>query len=142
MGVRAGDVVGAGQSLLSIAAEKAETEAWVYVSAHEAGTLRAGQEIELRLEAYPHHLFGTVTAAVSSVTRLAVLPRDVRAPIAVAGPVFEIRARISQQLQNRMNAGSLPGIGAPFTADIIRHRYRLYEWLLRSRVAMSDPERA
>ena len=142
LGVRAGDVVGAGHTLLSIAAEKAETEAWVYVSAHEAGTLRVGQEIELRLEAYPHQLFGTVTAAVSSVTRLAVLPRDVRAPIAVAGPVFEIRARISQQLQNRMNAGLLPGIGAPFTADIIRHRYRLYEWLLRSRVAMTDPGRA
>jgi membrane fusion protein len=142
MGVRAGDVVGTGHTLLSIAAENAETEAWVYVSAHEAGTLRSGQEIELRLDAYPHQLFGTVTAAVSSVTRLAVLPRDVRAPIAVAGPVFEIRARISQQLQNRMNAGLLPGIGAPFTADIIRHRYRLYEWLLRSRVAMTDPGRA
>jgi membrane fusion protein len=142
LGVRAGDVVGAGHTLLSIAAEMAETEAWVYVSAHEAGTLRVGQEIELRLEAYPHQLFGTVTAAVSSVTRLAVLPRDVRAPIAVAGPVFEIRARISRQLQNRMNAGLLPGIGAPFTADIIRHRYRLYEWLLRSRVVMADPERA
>ena len=142
LGVRAGDVIGAGHSLLSIAAERAETEAWVYVSAHEAGTLRAGQEIELRLEAYPHQLFGTVTAAIFSVTRLAVLPRDVRAPIAVAGPVFEIKARISRQFESRLEVGSLPGIGAPFTADIIRHRYRLYEWLLRSRAATADPGRA
>ena len=142
LGVRAGDVIGAGHSLLSIAAQRAETEAWVYVSAHEAGTLRAGQEIELRLEAYPHQLFGTVTAAIFSVTRLAVLPQDVRAPIAVAGPVFEIRARISRQFESRLEVGSLPGIGAPFTADIIRHRYRLYEWLLRSRAATADPGRA
>lgn len=138
VGVRAGDVIDAGHPLLSLAAETEETEAWVYVSAHEAGTLRAGQEIELRLEAYPYQLFGTVTAAVSSITRLAVLPRDVRAPIAVAGPVFEIRAKINRQFQNKIDVGSLPGIGAPFTADIIRHRYRLYEWLLRSRASMAD----
>jgi len=142
LGVRAGDVIGAGHSLLSIAGERAKTEAWVDVSAQEAGTLRAGQEIELRLEAYPHQLFGTVTAAISSVTRLAVLPRDVRAPIAVVGPVFEIRARISRQFESRLEVGSLPGIGAPFTADIIRHRYRLYEWLLRSRASTAEPGRA
>ena len=57
------------------------------------------------------------------------------------GPVFEIRARINRQFQSKIDVGSLPGIGAPFTADIIRHRYRLYEWLLRSRDSVADTGR-
>lgn len=140
--VRVGSVIAAGRTLLSIASDATEIEAWLYVSAHEAGVLRPGQEIELQLDAYPHQLFGTVPAEISSVTQLAVLPREVRAPIALAGPVFEVRASLKKSIQGRIGANALPGIGASFTADIIRHRYRLYEWLFRSRAAMFDSGRA
>lgn len=138
IGVTVGAVIAAGHSLLALAADAAEWEAWLYVSAHEAGLLQVGQEIELQLDAYPHQLFGTVAATISSVTRLAVLPREVRVPITITGTgaVFEVRARIDRPMGGGLNTNVLPGIGASFTADIIKHRYRLYEWLMRSRSTM------
>ena len=136
IGVRPGAVITAGHPLLALAAEGAEWEAWLYVSAHEAGLLQVGQAIELRLDAYPHQIFGTVAATVSSVTRLAVLPHEVRVPITIAGAVFEVRAKINRPIGGALNTDILPGIGASFTATIIKDRYRLYEWLLRSRSTM------
>ena len=141
IGVTEGAVIAAGYPLLALVADGAEWEAWLYVSAQEAGQLQSGQEIEIRLDAYPHQLFGTVTATISTVTRLAVLPRELSVPIPVTGAVFEVRAQMSQPLSTTVNHNALPGVGASFTADIIKHRYRLYEWLLRSRSTLAGPER-
>ncbi len=140
--VATGAVVAAGQALLALAADDADWEAWLYVSAHEAGSLHAGQEIELMLDAYPHQIFGTVDAVVFSVTRLAILPRDVRVPVNIAGAVFEVRAKIRGSVANALSTGALPGIGAAVSADILRQRYRLYQWLLRSRSTLAGFERA
>lgn len=140
--VAIGAVVAAGQPLLALAADDAEWEAWLYVSAQEAGSLQSGQEIELKLDAYPHQIFGTVKAVVFSVTRLAILPREVRVPVAIAGAVFEVRAKISGSVANALGTDTLPGVGASVSADIVRQRYRLYQWLLRSRSTLAGFERA
>ena len=140
IGIATGAVVVAGQSLLALAADDAQWEAWLYVSAREAGLLQSGQEIELKFDAYPHQIFGTVSAVVVSVTRLAVLPNEVRVPITIAGAVFEVRAKLSGSVAETLNTDTLPGIGASVTADIVRQRYRLYQWLLRSRSPLAGFE--
>jgi membrane fusion protein len=140
IGIATGAVVVAGQSLLALAADDGQWEAWLYVSAREAGLLQSGQEIELKLDAYPHQIFGTVSAVVVSVTRLAVLPNEVRVPITIAGAVFEVRAKLNGVVGEALSTDTLPGIGASVTADIVRQRYRLYQWLLRSRSPLAGLE--
>jgi len=140
--VATGAVVAAGQPLLALAADDEDWEAWLYVSAHEAGSLHSGQEIELKLDAYPHQIFGTINAVVFSVTRLAIAPREVRVPVNLSGAVFEVRAKIRGSVASALSTDTLPGIGAAISADIVRQRYRLYQWLLRSRSTLAGSERA
>lgn len=129
--VRPGAAVIAGEALLKVYRPHQELEAWLYLSSARAGFLREGQVVELHLDAYPHQLFGTSRAVVTSVSSVAVVPQEVRVPLALSGPVFEVRARLNESSIKAFNATwpLVPGIS--FRADFVQRRYRLYQWLLR-----------
>ncbi|MEX2495879.1 MAG: HlyD family efflux transporter periplasmic adaptor subunit [Woeseia sp.] len=133
IGVRPGQVVQAGQTLMMLHKKDAQLEAWLYLSSTNAGSLQAGQAVELRLDAYPHQMFGTQRATVASISGLALLPSELDVPLALGGPVFEVRATLERQYV-RARGKDWPLIaGTSFRADVVQQRYRLYEWLLRLR---------
>jgi len=140
--VRPGVAVIAGQILVKVYQQHQGLEAWLYLSSAEAGFLQAGQVVQLRLHAYPYQLFGTSTAVVTSVSRIAIVPGEVSAPLALTGPVFEVRAKLTETNIEAFNAiwPQVPGIS--FQADLIQRRYRLYEWLLRVIATRSGDQRA
>jgi len=130
--VRPGDAVRSGQVLAKLRRPGERLQAWLYLSTSSARLLRAGQSVEISLDAYPQQVYGTQTAVVSSVSGIALLPKDVRAPLLVAGPVFEVRAELNENSVsvNGVNWPLSPGIS--FSADIIQRRLKLYEWVLQS----------
>jgi hypothetical protein len=93
--------------------------------------------VEISLDAYPRQVFGTHTAIVSSVSGIALLPKDIRAPLLLAGPVFEVKADLEQHEVSAEGARWPLSPGTSFSADIIQRRFRLYEWLFRSRPGAS-----
>jgi membrane fusion protein len=116
-------------------------QAWLYLSSANAGRLYTGQEVELRLDAYPHQMFGTQAATIASISSIALLPSELDVPLALSGPVFEIRATLLEQ-HIRAHGRNWPlAAGTSFQADVVQQRYRLYEWLLRLRRA-GDRRRA
>jgi membrane fusion protein len=129
--VRPGAAVIAGEALLKVYRPHQGLEAWLYLSSAKAGFLREGQVVELRLDAYPHQVFGTSSAVVTSVSSIAIVPREVSVPLALSGPVFEVRAKLKQSHINALNAIWPLAPGTSFQADLVQRRYRLYEWLLR-----------
>jgi membrane fusion protein len=137
---RAGQAVDAGSTLLTLHAVDARLQAWLYLSSADAGQLQTGQEVELRLDAYPYQMFGTQSATVTAISRIALLPSELDVPLSIAGPVFEVRARLHNQ-HVAARGGEWPLLaGTSFQADIVQRRYRLYEWLLRLR--QNDETRA
>ncbi len=98
--------------------------------------------MQLRLHAYPYQLFGTSTAVVTSVSRVAIVPGEVSVPLALTGPVFEVRAKLTDTNIEAFNAiwPLVPGIS--FQADVVQRRYRLYEWVLRVIATSSGDQRA
>ena len=140
--VRPGESVVAGEPLLKVYRPHQELEAWLYLSSDKAGFLRTGQVVELRLDAYPHQFFGTSSAVVTSVSSVAIVPREVRVPLALSGPVFEVRAKLSQSHVQAFNANWSLVPGTSFQADLVQRRYRLYEWLLRAVGSGSSDNRA
>jgi membrane fusion protein len=140
--VRPGAAVIAGEALLKVYQPHQELEAWLYLSSAKAGFLRTGQVVELRLDAYPHQLFGTSSAVVTSVSSVAIVPREVSVPLALSGPVFEVRAKLNQSHINALNAIWPLAPGTSFQADLVQRRYRLYEWLLRAVKNGSGDQRA
>jgi membrane fusion protein len=140
--VRPGAAVRAGDALVRLYRRDQGLEAWLYLSSSKAGFLRAGQSVQLRFDAYPYQLFGTSTAVVTSVSKIAIVPQEVRVPLVLTGPVFEVRATLEQSGIDAFDATWQLTPGTSFQADLVQRRYRLYEWLLRAVVKGSDKQRA
>ena len=130
---REGQFVHAGQSLMTLASGEDDLQAWLYLPSANAGMLRVGQEVQLRLDAYPHQMFGFQPATISSISNIALLPSELDVPLSVAGPVFEVRAMLTEQFITARGMDWPLAPGTSFRADIVQQRFRLYEWLLRLR---------
>lgn len=126
-----GETVQRGQPLLMMQTGDAELEAWLYVATASGGTVKPGQLIDLRIDAFPHQIYGTQTAIVESVSSIALRPAELRVPLAINGPVFEVRARLlSKEIVTTNNRWQLIA-GLSFQADILQDKRRLYRWMLR-----------
>lgn len=140
--VRPGVAVNAGDALLKVYRPHQQLEAWLYLSSAHAGFLQTGQSVQLRLDAYPYQLFGTRTAVVTSVSSVAIVPGELRVPLALSGPVFEVRARLDETHINAFNTAWPLAPGTSFQADLVQRRYKLYEWFLRVIAGRSGDQRA
>lgn len=138
--VRPGQAVRPGQTLVMLQRGDSDLEAWLYLSSSNAGLLRAGQEVQLRLDSYPHQMFGTLPATIASISHVALLPSELDVPLAIAGPVFELRATLDSQHITALQRDWPLAAGTSVRADVVQRRYRLYEWLLRLRQAGDAPE--
>jgi membrane fusion protein len=76
-------------------------------------------------------MFGTQPATVSAISTIALLPSELDVPLALGGPVFEVRATLDGQYVTARGLEWPLVAGISFQADIVQHRFRLYEWLLR-----------
>jgi membrane fusion protein len=130
--VKPGAMVKAGDTLLKTFRPYSELEAWIYLSSARTGHLKNGQVVQLRFDAYPHQLFGTTDAVVTSVSKTAIVPWELKTPLALNGPVFEIRAKLDKSHIEAFEDRWPLVPGTSFRADIVQRRYKLYEWLLRS----------
>jgi membrane fusion protein len=136
--VRPGQAVKSGQTLATLYRDASGLEAWLYVPSASAGSLQAGQAVELQFDAYPHQVFGTQPAIIASVSAIALLPSEIDVPFAVPGPVFEVRARLVDEktIEDGAVTDRRPwslAAGTAVRAELVHERYRLYEWLLRLR---------
>lgn len=129
---KAGVTCRPGDILMTLYEGDGRLEAWLYLPTDKAGQLQAGQAVQLRLDAYPHEMFGTLTAEVSSVSSIALLASDLAVPLPIHGPVFEVRASISANSIDALGSSWPLAPGTSFKADVIRQRYRMYQWLLRA----------
>ncbi len=136
--VRPGSTCRSGETLMTLYKGDGRLEAWLYLPSDRAGQLRPGQTVQLRLDAYPHEMFGTLTAVVSKISKIALLASDLSVPLPIRGPVFEVRASISADSIDALGSSWPLAPGTSFKADVMRQKHRLYQWLLRS--VWSDDE--
>ena len=140
LAVRAGEHVAAGDVLMTVYAPESRLEARLFLNPDNAGMIAVGQRVELQLQAYPHQLFGTRSAVVSAISTIVLPPDQIDTDLPVKGPVFVVRARLAQApMQADSRSWPLPP-GTTFQADLVRARWPLYRWLLRS--VSGDPVRS
>lgn len=132
LAVRVGEDVAAGDVLMTVYSPSSRLEAKLFLSPDNAGMISVGQRVELQLKAYPHQLFGTQSAVVTSISSVALAPDEADADLLLKGPVFVVRARLRQGVvQAGRRSWALPP-GTSFQADLVRARWPLYRWLMRS----------
>lgn len=128
LAVREGGFVQPGQLLMTLHEPGSALEARLFVAAAAAGNIQPGQEVHLQLDAYPRQIYGSHRATVTEVSAVAVAAGELALPLSLTGPVFEIRA-VAQG--DAGLAWQLPP-GTVVSAQVIRHRWPLLRWLLRS----------
>ena len=135
--VAPGSLIRKGQVLAKLSRGSGLLEAWLYLPSTRASSLKPGQTVELRLDAWPKATFGSRTAAVYAVSSVPVSPEDISAPVSVNVPVFEIRARLIRQPVPPVHGRWTIPPGTTFRASVLQRHMRLYEWIIRNRPEVS-----
>ncbi len=127
-----GQAVSPASALANLVPAGAHLQAHLYAPSSAVGFVQAGQDVRLRLAAYPYQKFGHLPGRVTQVSRTPVAASEL-ALLAVAStgsaasqPMF----RITVALQPVAATPALPlSAGMQLSGDVLLERRRLLEWL-------------
>lgn len=129
--MRVGQNVTLQSPLASILPTGSVFEARLLVPTRAIGFVQAGEPVRLRYNAFPYQQFGLYRGKVSKVSRSIVVPGELRLPVQVKKPYYLVTASLAKPYV-RAYGKKLPlTAGMTLSADIVLHRERLYEWVLR-----------
>lgn len=136
-----GQVVSAGQSVISLLPENSKLEARMLVSSRAIGFIQPGQRVVLRYHAFPYQKFGQQYGRVKEVSRTALTPQEI-AGMTGNNNVKEqqYRVLVSLDRQQIMAYGKKESLrpGMAVEADFLIENRRLIEWVLEPLFALSQ----
>lgn len=128
---RAGQSIAPGAAVAAIVPEGSRLEAELYVPSRAAGFIRAGQEVRLLYQAFPHQRFGAGAGVVEAVSRTVLAPSEVAIPgVNVGEPVFRVQVHLARGYVEAYGQRTPLQPGMLLSADVIIDRRTLLEWLL------------
>lgn len=133
--IRPGASVQAGQLAITMARPGEALRAVMLVPTRVAGMLAVGQQVVMRLDAFPYQRFGIRRATVAKVGGSVMLPGESEAPMLLAEPVFEVVAALQAQHVDAYGRRWPLRTDLTFEADVVLERATLVQRLL-------DPLRA
>lgn len=143
----------AGSPLLSIVPQSARLEAHLYAPSRAIGFVRAGQQVQLRYQAFPYQRFGHYEGVVAAVSRTGLSPAELPAQLAAltsvtgaaagasAEPVYRITVSLASQSVAANGAAVPLQPGMTLEADVALERRRLFEWILDPLFAVTGGQR-
>ncbi|KVZ13599.1 HlyD family secretion protein [Burkholderia stagnalis] len=134
-----GQVVNAGQSVVSLLPQGAQLEAQLMVPSRAIGFVRPGARVVLRYQAYPFQKFGQQFGRVAEVSRTALSPQEV-ANLTGQNNVPEqlYRVVVALDRQDILAYGKREALrpGMALEADVLIDKRRLIEWVLEPLYAL------
>lgn len=141
--ITAGQAVQLGQTVASLIPNEmngraTELQAELYAPSRAVGFARPGQEVYMKLAAYPYQKFGMAVGKVVAISGSPILPQDLPAgqaqTLMAAAKVNEPLYRITVQLsrQTVMAYGKLVRLtaGMSLDAEVRQEHRRIWEWML------------
>lgn len=145
-----GAAAGATTPLMSVVPAHHKLEAHLYGPSRAVGFVRPGQEVRVRYQAFPYQRFGHHEGRVASVSRTAVSPNDLPAPLAAAAggagaapgasgadPLYRIVVEVASQSVTAYGQHVALQPGMALEADVSLERRLLYEWVLEPLYAVT-----
>ncbi|KWH29308.1 HlyD family secretion protein [Burkholderia stagnalis] len=134
-----GQVVNAGQSVVSLLPQGAQLEAQLMVPSRAIGFVRPGARVVLRYQAYPFQKFGQQFGRVSDVSRTALSPQEVANLTGQTNvPEQLYRVIVALDRQDIAAYGKREALrpGMALEADVLIDTRRLIEWVLEPLYAL------
>ena len=142
-----GQALQAGQTVLSLVpsdgAASATLQAELYAASRTAGFIQPGEQVWLRLAAFPYQKFGMAQGEVRSVSRTPVNPQDLPAGQASSllsaaqanEPLYRISVVLGQQHIAAYGQPQPLKAGMTLDADVVQDQRAIWEWLLEPLMA-------
>ncbi|HSD68657.1 MAG TPA: HlyD family efflux transporter periplasmic adaptor subunit [Woeseiaceae bacterium] len=128
--VSEGQTVLADTLALSLLPATAQFHAELLVPARSVGMLEESARVQLRFDSYPFEKYGVHGATVERIARSLLLPGDARLPVAIAEPVYRVRATLDRQHVEVDGSRRALTAGITLKADILVSERTLLEWIL------------
>ena len=120
-----------GRPLMVIVPENARLSAELYAPTRAVGFVEAGKETRLLYDAFPYQRFGSFEGKVSSISRIAVDPRDTEIPFPFEEPVYRIKVILTDQSVEAFGEKTPLQPGMTLQANVVLERQSFLAWLLQ-----------
>jgi membrane fusion protein len=127
---RIGQVVGPEQPLMVVLGSSAALEAELYAPSRAIGFARVGQEVRLMYDAFPYAQFGSFTGTIRAISRTALAPDEIDAPVTLQEPAYRVRIRLDKQAIRAFGDTYPIQPGMTLNANLILERQSFLGWLL------------
>jgi membrane fusion protein len=121
--------------LAALVPEGSGLEANLLVPSRSAGLIQVGQEVRIRVDAFPYQRFGVLTGHVSQISRASFRPGELLAPIEVKDTVYRVVVTFERTSVTAYGEDRPLTPGMTLTADVVTDKRHFIDWVL-------DPLRA
>ncbi|HVC17278.1 MAG TPA: HlyD family efflux transporter periplasmic adaptor subunit [Rhodanobacter sp.] len=139
--LKEGQMVSAGQPLLSILPAGSTLQAQLLVPSRAIGFIEPGSRVVLRYQAFPYQKFGQQYGRVTDISRSALSPADL---VALVGqslqqqePLYRVQVALDSQHVLAYGRQEPVKPGMALDADILMDRRRLIEWVFEPLYGMA-----
>lgn len=134
-----GQMVGAGQPLLSILPAGTALQAQLLVPSRAIGFIEPGSRVVLRYQAFAYQKFGQQYGHVADISRSALSPSEVNALVGrqPSEPVYRVKVWLDSQHVLAYGKPEPIKPGMALDADILMERRRLIEWVFEPLYGMA-----
>ena len=132
--MKRGQMVVAGQPLLSLLPSGSSLQAQLLVPSRSIGFIEPGSPVVLRYQAFPYQKFGQHYGRVVDISRSALTPTEVSALVGTTAQQIQeplYRVQVVLDSQEVLAYGKTEGLrpGMRLDADVLVERRRLIEWV-------------
>ncbi|WP_164523826.1 HlyD family efflux transporter periplasmic adaptor subunit [Sphingomonas sp. ABOLH] len=125
-----GKVVDGSVPLMTLMPEDAVVHVDLYAPSRAIGLVRSGQEVRLLYDAFPFERFGSQRGTISEISRIALDPREIAAPLRTEEAVYRVRVRPDSQTVTAFGEQVPLQPGMTLSANIVLERRSFLDWLL------------
>lgn len=131
--LKEGQIVAAGQSLLSELPAGSVLQAQLLVPSRAIGFIEQGSRVVLRYQAFPYQKFGQHYGRVTDISRSALSPAEVAAVVGQSvqqtEPLYRVQVALDSQQVMAYGKAEPVKPGMALDADILMERRSLIEWV-------------
>jgi len=121
----------AARPLMVIVPSDAHLTAELYAPTRSIGFVEPGKETRLLYDAFPYQRFGSFGGRVSSISRIAVDPRETDIPFPFEEPVYRVKVNLEQQSVDAFGEPAPLQPGMTLQANIVLERQSFLAWILQ-----------
>ena len=121
--------------LAALVPEGSGLEANLLVPSRSTGFIQSGQEVRLRIDAFPYQRFGALIGHVQQVSKASYRPGELLAPVDVKETVFRVIVSLDRASVSAYGEDRLLTPGMALSADVVTEKRHFIDWVL-------DPIRA